>query len=79
VQEGALHLFGGAEEPLADSGQRRSRRATFEQFGSERGFERSDPTADRGVVELQPLGRGDELLSPGDREKNSDVVPVHHA
>ena len=39
--------------------------------------ERGDAAADRRVVELEPLGGGDELPGARDSEEDPDVVPVH--
>ena len=61
MQERALHLFRRADEALAGAGQLRAGRAPIEQFRAERRLERRDAAADRRVVELQPLGGGDEL------------------
>ena len=75
MQEGALHLLGGADEPLARAGELRARRAPVEQLGADRLFERRDAAADRRMVELEPLGGGDELPAARDGEEDADVVP----
>ena len=77
MQERALHLLGGADEPLAGAGELRARGAPVEQLGADRGLERRDAAADRRMVELEPLGGGDELPAAGDSEKDADVIPVH--
>ena len=77
VQEGALHLFGGGEETLAGAGQPRPGGAAVEQFGAERRLQRRDAAAGGGMVEMQPLGPGDELTGAGDGEEDADVVPIH--
>ena len=79
MQERALHLFGCAEESLAGAGQLRAGRAPVEQFRAERGLQRRDAAADGRMIELQPLGGGDELPGARDREEDPDVVPVHAA
>ena len=79
VQEGALHLLGRADEPLARFGEPGPGRAPVEQPRADRGFERGDPAAHRRMVEFQPLGGGDELAAAGHGEKDADIVPVHDA
>ncbi len=77
VQERAFHLLGGADEALARAGELRARRAPVEQLGADRFFKRRDAAADRRVVELEPLGGGDELPAARDCEENPDVIPIH--
>ena len=77
MQERALHLLGGADEALARAGELRARRATVEQLRADRGLQRRDATADRRMVELEPLGGGDELPAPRDCEEDADVIPIH--
>ena len=79
MQEGALHLLRCGEETLAGAGELRACRAPVEEFCAERGLERGDPAADGRVIELEALGRGDELPGAGDGEKDPDVVPIHPA
>ena len=79
MQEGALHLLGCGEETLAGAGELRAGRAPVEEFCAERRLERRDPAADGRVIELEALGRGDELPGAGDGEEDPDVVPVHPA
>ena len=69
VQERAFHLLGGADEPLARAGELRARRAPVEQFGADCFFERSNATADRRVVKLEPFGGSDKLAATRDSEK----------
>ena len=77
MQERALHLLGGADEPLARASELRAGRASVEQLGADRGLQRRDAAADRRMVELEPLGGGDELPAAGDSEEDADVVPIH--
>ena len=77
VQERALHLLGGADEPFAGAGKLGARRPPVEQLGADRCLQRRDAAADRRVVELEPLGGGDELPAAGDSEENADVIPIH--
>ena len=77
MQEGALHLLGGADEALARAGELRAGRAPVEQLGADRLFERRDAAADRRMIELEPLRGGDELPAAGDGEEDADVVPIH--
>ena len=77
VQERALHLLGRSDEPLASAGQLRAGRTPIEELGAERNLERRDAAADRRVVELEPLGGGDELPPARDGKEDPDVVPVH--
>ena len=76
MQERALHLLGGADEALAGAGELRACRAPVEQLGADRFLERRDAAADRRVVELEPLGGGDELPAAGDSEEDADIVPI---
>ena len=77
VQEGALHLLGGAQKRSPALVSLRAGGAPVEQLRAERGLQRRDAAADGRVVEPQPLGRGDELSGARDGEKDPDVVPVH--
>ena len=79
VQECALHLLRRADEPLARAGELRPGRAAVEQLRADRRLERRDPAADRCMVELEPLGGGDELAAARDREKDANVVPVQRS
>ena len=77
VQERAFHLLGGGDEPLTRAGELGSGRPPVEQLGADRLFKRRNAAADRGMVELEPLGGGDELATTRDSEKNPDVIPIH--
>jgi hypothetical protein len=79
VQKRALHLLGRADEPLAGAGELRAGRAPIEQLGAELTLQRRDAAADRRVVELEPLGGGDELPGARDGEEDPHVVPIHVA
>src|ERR1700677_5362265 len=77
MQERALHLLGGADEALARAGEFSPGGAPVEQLGADRFFERRYATADRRMVELEPLGGGDELPTARDGEEDADVIPIH--
>src|SRR6202451_2842494 len=76
MQERAFHLLGGADEALARAGELGARRAPVEQLGADRFFERRDAAADRRMVELEPLGGGDELPATSDSEEDGGVIPT---
>src|SRR4029077_6282645 len=77
MQERALHLLGGADEPLARASELSPGCAPVEQLGANRFFQRCDAAADRRVIELEPFGGGDELAAACDSEKDADVIPIH--
>jgi hypothetical protein len=62
---------------FAGAGELRAGRSPVEQLGADRFFERRDAAADRCMIELESLGRGDELPAARHREENPDVVPIH--
>ena len=72
-----LHALGHAEEALAGRRQFAAGGMAAEQLCAERLFERGEASRDRGVVELEPPRRAEDLPGARDGEEDADVIPVH--
>ena len=74
---GLLHALGGGEGLLAGGGRHVARRGAQEQPGIQRGFQRRQPAAGRGLVNLQQRGGAAQGAVAVDRQENARVVPIH--
>ena len=72
-----LHAFGDAEEALAGRRQLAARRVAAEQLCVERRLQRGDAAGHRGVVEVEPPRRAEDLPGTRDGEEDAGVIPVH--
>ena len=72
-----FHPLGHGQQPLPGAGQRGSGRPTVEQHRAEGGLQGVKFSRHRRMVEAELTPGSEQLAAAGDREEDTQVVPVH--